>query len=231
MEAAVKKILIVDDHNLFRDGLISLFRFKSVYAVVGGAESVFEGIRQAKLFRPDIILMDFSLPDGTGLDATRAILPELPDCKIVFLTMHESDEKLFTALRMGAKGYLLKSIASTDLLANLQLLEGGEMAISHGMLSRVAQEFARQSLQNEGKVELQSRLSPREAEILQELESGASNIEIAQRLFLSENTVKHHLHNIFEKLEVSNRQSAVALARQMGIRSGARDPVSHSTYQ
>ena len=119
MDEQVLKLLVIDDHKLFQEGLISLFRFTPEYKVVGSAGQRFEGIQQARLLRPDIILMDFSLPDGTGLDATQTILADLPDCKIVFLTMHEFDEKLFAAIQLGASGYLLKSVASADLLAGL----------------------------------------------------------------------------------------------------------------
>jgi len=216
MDEAAKKLLVIDDHNLFRDGLISLFRFTPDFTVVGSAGSVFEGIRQAHALQPDIILMDFSLPDGTGLDATQAILAQLPDCQIVFLTMHESDEKLFAAIRLGARGYLLKSIASADLLSSLRSLTSGEMAVSRLMLSHVVDEFNHRPSQPAGNEDTLARLSPREKEILREMISGDSNLEIAQRFFLSENTVKHHVRSIFEKLGVKNRHEAALFARHLG---------------
>ncbi len=113
---AAQKVLVVDDQILFREGLMSLLRSTPDFELVGFAGSVHEGCEQAVLLNPDIILMDFSLPDGTGLDATRAILARLPECKIVFLTVHENDEALFAALRLGAKGYVLKDISSSSLL-------------------------------------------------------------------------------------------------------------------
>lgn len=214
----ISKVLIVDDHVLFREGLISLFSTIPEFEVVGGGGTVHEGIVMAHELRPDIILMDFSLPDGTGLDATRAILSELPDCKIVFLTVHEKDEDLFTALRVGAKGYMLKNIPSTDLIAGLQALNRGEVALSRHMVSLVLDEFARMPSSSKENLELVSELSPREMDVLRELETGASNKKIAQRLYLSENTVKHHIRNVFSKLGVKNRRQAAAIARQLGLK-------------
>jgi two-component system, NarL family, nitrate/nitrite response regulator NarL len=210
----VSKILIVDDHILFREGLMSLFRFAPDFEVVGGAGGVFEGIEQARLHRPDIILMDFSLPDGTGLEATRAILAQLPECKIVFLTVYETDEKLFAAVRTGAKGYLMKSVASSDLLASLRAVVRGERAISRRMMNSILDEFSNNVQVNSDKEKLLARLSPREVDVLCELESGATNLEIAQRLFLSENTIKHHIRNILDKLELENRREAAIFARK-----------------
>jgi two-component system, NarL family, nitrate/nitrite response regulator NarL len=223
METSLKKILVVDDHVIFREGLISLFRFSTDFEVVGGAGSVHESVEKANQAQPDIILMDFSLPDGNGLDATRAILAVRPDCKIVFLTVNESDQSLFAALRAGARGYLLKNVRGADILSSLRGLEREELAISRKMMSRVVEEFAHvpaavQEKEGPGP-SLLNRLSPREMEVLCELESGVRNDQIAQRLFLSENTVKHHIQNLFEKLGVDNRKQAAEIARQLGLRS------------
>jgi len=207
------KILIVDDHILFREGLVSLFRSTPEFVVVGEAGSVKEGIENAFAHRPDIILMDFSLPDGTGLDATSSILEELPQCKIVFLTVYETDENLFAAIRQGAKGYMLKNISSSSLLASLRALNQGEIAMSRKMMSRVVESAqSNSSSQNDAFLD---RLSPREMDILYELRTGASNSEIARKLFISENTVKHHIHNILDKLGVKNRRQAGAFAGTM----------------
>lgn len=223
MQNSLKKILVVDDHVIFREGLMSLFRFSTDFEVVGGAGSVHESIEKARQAQPDIVLMDFSLPDGNGLDATRAILSARPDCKIVFLTVNESDDILFAALRAGARGYLLKNVRGSDILSGLRGLEREEMAISRKMMSRVVGELAHipepLPVQGESRHDLLSRLSPREMEVLCELEAGVRNDQIAQRLFLSENTVKHHIQNVFEKLGVENRKQAAAIARQLGLRS------------
>jgi DNA-binding NarL/FixJ family response regulator len=210
------KILLVDDQILFREGLVSLFATTPDFEVVGVAGSVQEGRDLALKHRPDIILMDFSLPDGTGLDAARAILEPLPDCKIIFLTVYETDENLFAALRLGAKGYMLKNITGADLLSGLRALSKGEKAISRKMVSSVLDEFSRNnSLSASGldKQKLLAKISPRELDVLRELETGATNLQIAQRLFLSENTIKHHIRNILNKLEVENRREAMLVAR------------------
>jgi two-component system, NarL family, nitrate/nitrite response regulator NarL len=214
-----KKILVIDDHVLFREGLISLLKTTPDFEVVGDAGSVYEGVQEARRLAPEIILMDFSLPDGTGLEATSAILAELPECKIVFLTVHEAEEKLFAALRYGASGYMLKNIASTDLISSLRALNHGEMALSRQMMSRAINQFSHISVSTTKHEDLITKLSPRERDVLGELESGATNQEIANRLYLSENTVKHHIRSLLEKLGVENRYMAATLARQSGIKN------------
>jgi len=211
-----QSILVVDDHVLFRDGLISLFKSTADFNVVDQAGSVKEGVEKAFQYRPDIILMDFSLPDGTGLDATQAILNEMPDCKIIFLTVYETDENLLRAIRLGAKGYMLKNVSSSSLIASLQSLAQGEIAMSRRMMSKVL-EFSRTTGVTQSS-ELVYKLSPREIDILYELQNGASNMEIAQLLYLSENTVKHHIHSILEKLDVQNRRQAGEVARQLDLK-------------
>jgi two-component system, NarL family, nitrate/nitrite response regulator NarL len=223
MEKKCKKILVVDDHFIFREGLMSLFRYTTDFEVVGGAASVHEGIEKSRQCRPDIILMDFSLPDGNGLDAARAILAAQPGCQIVFLTVNESDQALFAALHAGAKGFLLKNVSGADILSSLRGLERDELALSRKTMSRVVAEFARAPLTAPEPEPPQpgvlSRLSPREREVLCELEAGVRNEQIAQRLFLSENTVKHHIQNLFEKLGVENRKEAAEVARRLGLRN------------
>jgi len=217
--AQPKKVMVVDDHYLFREGLISLFRSAPDFVVVGDAGSVQEGIENAHSLKPDIILMDFSLPDGTGLDATKEILEDLPDCKIIFLTVHETDDKLFAAIRAGAQGYLPKNVASSSLITSLRSLDQGEMAISRKMTSRIVKEFSHSNLQSTMTEQLITKLSPRELDVLSELEPGVSNSQIAERLVISENTVKHHIRNILNKLEVNNRREASVIAHQAGLQS------------
>ena len=223
-----KKILIIDDQILFREGLMSLLRSTSDFDMVGCAGSVFEGSELAVLYKPDIILMDFSLPDGTGLDATRAILARLPDCKIVFLTVYAADENLFAALRLGAKGYMLKNVSSTDLLSSLRALGRGEMAVSRRMISTVLDKFSHSPSPDSGNEKLLMKLSPREMDILREIESGATNLEIADRLFLSVNTVKHHIRNILSKLEFKNRHQAASFVRQNANTNANTGEIPHS---
>jgi DNA-binding NarL/FixJ family response regulator len=213
----VPKVLVVDDQILFREGLISLLHSTPDFELVGFAGSVFEGCEQAALLNPDIVLMDFSLPDGSGLDATRTILARAPECKIVFLTVHDNDENLFAAIRLGAKGYMLKDISSSELLSSLRSLEQGDKAISRKMLSRIVDEFARTPEHGNGNDSLLMGLSPRERDVVRAIESGATNLEIAERLFLSVNTVRHHVHNILGKLGLNNRREVIAYARRNGL--------------
>jgi len=214
--AAMQSILVIDDHVLFRDGLVSLFKATPDFYVIDQAGTVKEGVEKAFHHKPNIILMDFSLPDGTGLDATKIILDELPDCKIIFLTVFETDENLLAAIRLGAKGYMLKNISSSSLIASLQALAQGEIAMSRKMMSK-ALEFTR-SMPLPPTNDLIAKLSPREIDILYELQEGISNMEIAQKLYLAENTVKHHIHSILEKLGVENRRQAGVIAKQLGLR-------------
>lgn len=214
-----KKVMVIDDHILFREGLISLFHSTPDFEIVGEAGSVQEGIESSRSLQPDIILMDYSLPDGTGLDATQEILREIPGCKIIFLTVHETDDKLFAAIRAGAKGFLPKNVAGSHLISSLRALDRDEMALSRKMTSRIVDEFSHSSHQNTLNDEIFKKLSPRELDVLCELESGASNFEIAQKLFLSENTIKHHVRSVLEKLNVNNRREASLIAQQAGLKS------------
>jgi len=213
-----QSILVVDDHVLFREGLVGLFNSTPDFHVADQAGTVRESIEKAFCFKPDIILMDFSLPDGTGLDATRAILKELPECKIIFLTVYETNENLLEAIHLGAKGYLLKNVSGSSLLASLRALSDGEIAMSRKMMSKVV-ELSRSSSSHPPR-NLLTKLSSREVDILIEVQDGASNLEIAQKLVLSENTVKHHIHSILEKLGVENRRQAGLLAKQLGLKKG-----------
>jgi DNA-binding NarL/FixJ family response regulator len=215
-ENPIQNILIIDDHIMFREGLVSLFQYTPDFIVVAQAGSVTEGIEKAFQYRPDIILMDFRLPDGTGLDATKAILCELPDCKIVFLTVHETDENIVAAIRLGARGYTLKNVSSSSLLASLRALDQGEMAMSRRMMSK-ALDHSLSTLSPSLVKDSLNRLSPREIDILHELQNGTSNSEIGRNLYISENTVKHHIHNILDKLGVNNRREAGLIARQMDL--------------
>jgi DNA-binding NarL/FixJ family response regulator len=211
-------VLVVDDHILFREGLVSLLKADEYFKVVGQASSVHEAIDLARILRPEIILMDFSLPDGDGAEASTTILTELPHCKIVFLTMYDANEKLFAAIRSGAKGYLLKNVKSEQLVLALKSLERGEAAISPSMTMRLMEEFSQHHNGNSGSSNaLHNVLSDREREILQQIALGASNDEIANRLYLSVNTVKHHVHSILSKLGLENRKQATQYAREVGL--------------
>jgi DNA-binding NarL/FixJ family response regulator len=208
------KIVIVDDHVLFREGLAAIIRSESDIEVIGQAGSVQEAIELVKGLKPDMVLMDFGLPDGTGVDATRVILLEHPNCKVVFLTMSEQDEDLFAAIRSGAKGYLLKNMRPAKLVSSLKAVQQGESAISRAMTLRLMGELAR--TKEPPRVDGPT-LTRRELEVLRELAAGLSNQEIAEHLFISENTVKYHVHSILEKLGLSDRRDAALYAREHGL--------------
>jgi DNA-binding NarL/FixJ family response regulator len=208
------KIIVVDDHVLFREGLAAIVRSEPDIEIVGQAGSVQEAIEIVKTRKPDMVLMDFTLPDGTGADATRAILMEHPKCKIIFLTMSEEDEHLFAAIRSGAKGYLLKNMHPSKLISTLRSVQKGESALSRSMTLRLMEELARTK---EPPRPGDPTLTRRELEVLRELASGLSNQEIAERLFISENTVKYHVHSILEKLNLSDRKDATLYAREHGF--------------
>lgn len=211
------RLLLVDDHALFREGLVGLINAQPDLNVIGQAGTVQEAIEMTDNLKPDLILMDFSLPDGTGLDATQAILAKHPHTNIVFLTVHEEDDRLFEAIRSGAKGYLLKNVPVNKLLSFLRGVEKGEAAISRSMTSRLMDEFAKLEPERKAAPTLPAVLTTRELEVLQQLATGASNREIADQLVISENTVKNHVRSILAKLNLRNRREASNFARQHGL--------------
>jgi DNA-binding NarL/FixJ family response regulator len=209
--------MIVDDHTLIREGLASMLRAEPDLNVVGLAGTVSEAVAMAARLAPDLILMDYSLPDGTGVDATRLILGVHPQCKIVFLTVSDADEGLFAAIRSGAKGYLLKNMQPSKLVAALRAVQAGESALSRSMTLRLMRELARtESPATPGTGSLK-RLSARELQVLRELALGRTNQEIATRLSVSENTVKAHVHSILEKLDLEDRRAAAQYAQARGL--------------
>ncbi len=208
------RLVVVDDHILFREGLIAIVRSVPDIEVVGQAGNVREAIELVRTIKPDIILMDFGLPDGTGADATRAILKEYPECKIVFLTMSEEDEDLFAAIRSGARGYLLKNLHPAKLISTLRSVQQGESALSRTMTLRVMEELSRTRI-TEYPVEI--TLTHREIDVLRAVATGLSNNDIANHLFITENTVKYHVHSILDKLKLTNRKEAAVYARKHGL--------------
>lgn len=199
------RILLVEDHILFQESLGRLLDAQSDITVVGGATSMVQAVMKARQLKPDVILMDFTLPDGTGVEATKTILAELPATKIIFLTIHEEDEKIFEAIRHGALGYLPKNVTSSSLLSYLRGLERGEVAIQPEFTARILKEFAQLSPREDMIEEAAARLTARQREILRELKTGATNRQIAARLVISEQTVKNHVSRVLKKLNVKSR--------------------------
>jgi two-component system NarL family response regulator len=211
------RILIVDDHILFQEGLVSLIDSQPDLTVVGSADSVESAVTKACLLAPDVILMDFSLPDGTGLDATIQILAKRPSTNIIFLTVSEDDDRLFEAIRFGAKGYLIKDIPGAQLLRYIRGLQNGEAAISLKLTAHILREFAHTYSHQVPLPEVASQLTDRQRQILRELRAGASNRQIALKLALSEQTVKNYVSHILTQLDLTNRYEAAEFARRHKI--------------
>lgn len=216
------RMIIVDDHSLFRAGLVHLFGSQPDFEVVGEAGSIREALLLVQTHHPDLVMMDVGLADGSGIDAIPKILKDKSDANVVMLTIHASYESAFKAIRLGAKGFLPKDISAAALLSALRGLERGELAVSRSMLSRYVDEllpFVSPRVGNADGVD--ASLTFREIELLSELSSGDSNFEIARRLSISENTVKIHVHNILHKLKLQSRQEAAAYARRHGLTKDA----------
>lgn len=211
------RVLIVDDHNLFREGLAAIIQEDPDIDVVGLAGTVQEAVDAARELKPDIVLMDFGLPDGNGAEATRQIVQEYPDCKVVFMTMSEKDEDLLAAIRSGAVGYLIKNMTPSKLKATLRSVMDGESALSRSMTLRLMKELSRIKEPHKTGDPTLGKLTPREKDVLAEMAAGKSNQDIAQKLYISENTVKYHVHSILKKLDLRDRKEAGKFARDHGV--------------
>jgi len=209
------RVLIADDHALFRDGLRSLLEARGV-DVIAEAKDGGEAIALARLHRPDIVLMDLMMPVTNGLAATRLISVEMPSVRVVVLTASEDDADLFEAVKSGAQGYLSKNLEAQELFAFLDGVMKNEPALTPGLARKVLGEFARNG---SGIVKPPvSVLTDREQDVLVLLTEGVtSNKELAERLFVSENTVKYHLRHILQKLHVNNRAQVIAYALRHGL--------------
>lgn len=213
------KLLIVDDQILFRQNLVSALGHQPDMIVLGEACTVREALEMVSKLKPEVVLMNIHLPDGTGLDAARMLLAKRPEIKIVFLSAQDDDDQFFTAIRMGAKGFLLKTVPIPKLVMALRGLDRGEAAISREMAARLMSEMSRNRGDSSSAGEPFGMLTSREMQVLREMACNGTNREIADRLFISENTVRNHVHNILEKLGLKGRREVVNLARQHGIGS------------
>jgi DNA-binding NarL/FixJ family response regulator len=214
----VMRVAIADDHPLFRDGLRSLLELRGI-EVVGEARNGREALEEARREHPDVILMDLSMPELNGLAATRLISAELPEVKVVILTASEDDADLFEAIKSGAQGYLFKNLDSDEFFRLLDGVARGEPALTPGLARKLLGEFARPAPAPRTAAEAPVALTDREREVLDLLVQGiTSNRELAERLVVSENTVKYHLRNILDKLHLQNRAQVVAYAVRQGLR-------------
>lgn len=211
------KILVVDDHALFRKGIISLLSQIEELEIIGEASNGEEGVLKAKELKPDIVLMDVEMPEMDGVEAVKHIKKALPECKVVMLTISDEDDVLFKSIRNGAQGYLLKSIDPDDMIREIRGLLKGEAALSKAIASKILKEFS--NISRKGKeINLQKyNLSEREKEVLSLVAEGLTNKEIAASLDITENTVKNHLCNIMEKLHLQNRVQLATFAWKEGI--------------
>ena len=209
------KVLVVDDHPVFRHGLISVLEKLPDFQVVGQATNGLEAVVKAQEYQPDVVTMDIRMPGGGGVESTAAIRLTLPQVKVLILTVSDRDDDLFAAIKAGAKGYLLKSAELDELVGAIRLVAGNEAIVSPSMAARLLEEF-QQSSGYRSDIEL-GKLSRREREVLQLVAQGGSNKGIATKLFISETTVTAHLRSILEKLHVKNRAEAVAKATAKGL--------------
>jgi DNA-binding NarL/FixJ family response regulator len=216
------RLLIADDHPLFRDGLRSLLEARGI-EVVGEARNGREAVDQARALQPDVVLMDLSMPQLNGLAATRLLSAEQPDVKVVILTASEDDADLFEAIKSGAQGYVFKNLDSAEFFRLLDGVARGEPALTPGLARKLLGEFARPSTaaartSADGGPQA---LTDREQDVLDLLIAGVTtNRDLAERLVVSENTVKFHLRNILDKLHVQNRAQVVAYALRHGMAGG-----------
>jgi DNA-binding NarL/FixJ family response regulator len=212
------RVLLADDHALFRDGLRSLLEARGV-DVVGEARNGREAVDLSKRLQPDVVLMDLSMPELNGLAATRLISAEQPQVKVVILTASEEDADLFEAIKSGAQGYLFKNVASDELFRLLEGVARGEPALTPDLARKLLGEFARPPAPARNPaVEGYQALTEREREVLDLLVQGiTSNRELAERLVVTENTIKYHFRNILDKLHVQNRAQVVAYTLRLNM--------------
>jgi DNA-binding NarL/FixJ family response regulator len=213
------KVMLVDDHPLFMEGLQYVLKAHGIM-VAGTAQTGMEAVEKARTLKPDIILMDILMPGLSGLDALRLIKAEMPEIKIVMLTISEEDEDLFQAVKFGASGYLLKNTNADELINMLTALENNEIPLSSGLASRLLREYKqKEKAHDENKTQKinPEQLTERHLEVLELAAKGITYKEIGEILGLTERTVKYHMGRIIELLQLENRSQVVAYAARMGL--------------
>jgi len=210
---------VVDDHTLFRRGIVTVLANQENISVVGEAVNGLEAIDKAEKLVPDVIVMDLNMPQCSGLEATQALQAKMPQVNILVLTVSDNEADLFHAIKFGATGYILKNTEPEELVQAIHHIAQGGVILSPMMAAKLLTEF--RGLGTDAMVkktaEEEDNLSPREDEVLRLVSQGATNKEIADSLFISENTVKTHLRNIMDKLHLANRSQAAAYAVKRGL--------------
>ena len=209
------RVLIADDHPLFRHGLFALLNASPDFEVAGEATTGEEVIALAAQLQPDVILMDIQMPGVNGIEATRRILHTSPHIRVLVITMFEDDSSVFTAMRAGARGYILKDAQKTDMLEAIRAVGRGEAIFSPAIATRLIDFFA--APRPVASANIFPELTEREREILNLLAQGQSNTAIAAQLVLSPNTVRNYVSSIFSKLQVADRAQAIIRAREAGL--------------
>jgi Response regulator containing a CheY-like receiver domain and an HTH DNA-binding domain len=207
------RVLVVDDHALFRRGLEMVLAQEPDIEVVGEAADGSEALVMARELAPDIVLMDVRMPRRSGIEACLAIKDSVPSAKIVMLTISDEEADLYEAIKAGASGYLLKEISIDEVADAIRAVHGGQSLISPAMASKLLTEFATMIKRSDERSQVPApRLTDRELEVLKLVARGLNNRDIAKELFISENTVKNHVRNILEKLQLHSRMEAVVYA-------------------
>jgi DNA-binding NarL/FixJ family response regulator len=209
------RIMIVDDHTLFRDGVSAIFSSVSDIEVVGEASNGVEAVSLANTVKPGVILMDIQMPQLNGIEATRRILHNDPNIGIIVLTMYEDDDSVFAAMRAGARGYILKGADQDELLRAVRAVSSGEALFGPAIATRLMNYFS--SPKSETAQDIFPELTEREREVLDLIANGSNNKQIASQLSISPKTVRNHVSNIFNKLQVADRSQAIIKAREHGL--------------
>jgi DNA-binding NarL/FixJ family response regulator len=211
-DGAPLRVLIVDDHALFRRGLQMVLSSEPDIDVVGEASDGAEALDKAKALKPHVVLMDVRMPKRSGIEAAGAIRDALPEAKILMLTMSDEEADLYEAIKAGASGYLLKEISIEEVPDAIRSVWAGQSRISPSMASKLLSEFAAMSQRGGDAKAAGAQLTPREMQVLKLVAQGLNNKDIAEKLFISENTVKNHIRNILDKLHLHSRMEAVVYA-------------------
>ena len=205
---SVLRILVVDDHEVVREGLVALLERRAAFSVVAQAGTAAQAIEAARTYRPDLVIMDIRLPDGSGIEATREIRAENPAIRVIMLTSYPDEEAVFAAIVAGASGYLLKQIRGSDLIATLEAVGRGESLLDPAVTEKVLERIRR--IATGTFTDGLAQLTPNERRVLALVAEGQTNKEIACQVFLSDKTVKNYVSSILAKLNLQRRAQAAA---------------------